>query len=387
MRACVPPTMLALTMLAACSPSGSGIAPAPSEAAPGFLIPAAAAQAPRHGSGQVLRLEPAVIVDATGFEQPMAASTLFLPHGWHSQGGVFWGREFLCTNGYAFNWQATAPDGSATIAVLPQERWESNNYGAAPSTPGCASAPFTTVRQYLQHAAQRWRPGARLLDFRPRPDIARELAHMNRSVPMPMGEARTWVEAGELLFAFQERGMQMRGTISAAVIFTLSRSSTGMGGTMDALTGSTLPVYAVAAPDGRLDFGFFEAIRRSIAANPQWERRIGRHNREIARVSIEESRRQADMLMRNNAEIARIRQEAWNSHQVSADRRAHEFGELLRGVETYADADAPGGTVALSRNYDHAWRLNDGSYILSNDAGFDPWRDLNLEGRRLSPAH
>jgi len=43
---------------------------------------AAAADPPR----SVLRFEKAMIVDATGFEAPMAATTLFLPAGWKTQG-------------------------------------------------------------------------------------------------------------------------------------------------------------------------------------------------------------------------------------------------------------------------------------------------------------
>ena len=27
--------------------------------------------------------------------------------------------------------------------------------------------------------------------------------------------------------------------------------------------------------------------------------------------------------------------------------------------------------------------LTDGTYVLSNDAGFEPWRDLGVEGKRL----
>ena len=32
--------------------------------------------------------------------------------------------------------------------------------------------------------------------------------------------------------------------------------------------------------------------------------------------------------------------------------------------------------------YDHAWRLNDGTYVLSSDSNFEPWRDLGVEGKR-----
>jgi hypothetical protein len=32
--------------------------------------------------------------------------------------------------------------------------------------------------------------------------------------------------------------------------------------------------------------------------------------------------------------------------------------------------------VQLSNLYDNAWRLNDGSYVLSNNVNFEPYRDL-----------
>jgi hypothetical protein len=71
------------------------------------------------------------------------------------------------------------------------------------------------------------------------------------------------------------------------------------------------------------------------------------------------------------------------SRASSDERRQREFGEVIKGVETYDDAQAPAGQVELSNLYDHAWRLNDGSYVLSNDPGFEPFRDLGLEGKRL----
>ena len=122
-----------------------------------------------------LHVERAVILDPTGFEAPMAASTLFLPSGWQTQGGVFWAREHMCTNGYNYNWTATSPDGTTTINVLPQERWETNNMTGAASTPGCQAAPYRNAQQYLQSVVQRWRPGARVLDFRVRQDLLQGL--------------------------------------------------------------------------------------------------------------------------------------------------------------------------------------------------------------------
>lgn len=329
-----------------------------------------------------LRLQPAVIIDANGFERPMGAITLFIPHGWHTQGGVEWGPQYLCTNGYAFNWMASAPDGSASITLLPQTGWSMSNYGAAGGSPGCPAAPYTSVRAYIEALLQRWRPGARPLDYRVRDDLQAEFARLNSRTPVAGGEMRTWVEAGELLFALEAGGRELRGTLAAAVIFSGSRVDYGMGA-MESISAQALPAWGVTAPNGRLDFGYFEAIRRSIRPNPRWEQLIAGHNRRIGQVALQESRKQAGIIADSNAEIARIRQESWNASQESADRRARQFSEALRGVQSYDDAKAAGGTVELSNLYSNAWRLNDGSYVLTNDASFDPYRDLQVEGQRL----
>ena len=61
------------------------------------------------------RFDRGVVVDATGFAQPMAAASLLIPHGWRMSGGVLWGQEFLCTNGSASTGRRprrTGPPGS-----------------------------------------------------------------------------------------------------------------------------------------------------------------------------------------------------------------------------------------------------------------------------------
>lgn len=333
-----------------------------------------------------LHVERAVILDATGFEQPMAAATLFLPAGWRAQGGVFWDQQFMCVNGFNYSWSAASPDGAMTVAIIPQEKWESNNYNAAPSTPGCQPAPYMNVRQYLEGSLQRYKPGAQVVDFRQRPDLAQEFAQMNSQTPTAMGEMRTWVEAGEIMVAFTEQGREMRGTMGAVVVFNLMHTNPVSGmGAMDALTGYAFPGYAATAPNGQLNLAFFEAVRKSIKVNPQWQARINKHNTAIGQVALEESRKRAAMISETSEYISKIRDDAWQASQESADRRAREFGELIKGVETYNDANAPGGQVELSSTYNNAWRLNDGSYVITDDPNFEPWRDLRVEGQRLDP--
>ena len=338
----------------------------------------------RNARRNVMRFERGVIVDPMGFAQPMAVSSLFIPYGWRTQGGVFWGQQFMCTNGYNFEWSATAPDGSAGIMVLPQAKWENSSYGTASSSPGCQSAPYTTARAWIEALAAQTFPGASIIDYRDRPDLVAQVGAAPQRQQMPMGESRSWTEAGEALIAFNGNGREMRGSVAAAVQFNLMITDMSSMGQqpMTAMTAFAHPAWAAYAPNGQFNFGFFEAIRRTLRPNQQWLAAISGHNNRIGQVAIEEGRKRAAMIAQSNEEIARIRQSVWDDRQRSADMRAREFGELMKGVESYKDANAPGGTVELSRT-DHAWRLNDGSYVLTDDPNFEPWRDLQLEGRRL----
>jgi hypothetical protein len=324
-------------------------------------------------------------MDMNGFEQPLPAVFAFVPMGWRAQGGVQWGQQFMCTNGYNFSWYAQSPDGLQTVAILPQQKWETNNYGAGASNPGCPSVPITSMPQYLQQLVASLKPGARVVNMRPRPDLAAKFSHMNMRTPSAMGEMRTWVESGEAQFSYNERGREMSGVVSATAVFSLSRmSGLSPGQTMDAVTGFVFPGFAATAPKGQLNLQFTEAIRQSFVPNPAWQAAIADHNARIARGAAQEIAKRAKMISEYNDYVSLIRKEVSDTRAASDERRQREFGELIRGNQNYDDANAPGGRVELSNMYDHAWRLNDGSYVLSNDAGFDPWKDLGLEGRQLS---
>jgi hypothetical protein len=348
--------------------------------------PAANPGAPR---ADVVRLVPQIIVDATGFAQPMAAASIFVPHGWRTDGGVFWARDFMCTNGYNFMWTAYAPDQSMSVGIAPQAAWEMNSMGAAPTRPGCQLQQIQSVRQHLEMQIGAAFRGARILDYRDRPDLIREIGFQPSRTPMPAGEIRKWAEGGEALFAFSLNGRDMRGSMAAIVQFDLNISDYSQvagglpGSRTEFLSGFAHPAWVATAPNGQFNFAFFEALRKSIKTNPEWSKAIAGHNTRIALKALEISRRDAAAIQENRDYIAKLRQDTWNAQQESADRRFREFGEALRGVETYKDEWGPGGERELSGYYNHAWRLRDGTYVLTDDANFDPWRDLKLEGQKL----
>lgn len=396
------PALVIAVLLAACAKSSADMPETDNVAGEGLapggtgVVMAAAAQPNGAGNrdkarprGNLLRLQPGIIVDATGFAQPMAAASIFIPHGWKTEGGVYWARDFMCTNGYNFLWSATAPDGAMSIGIAPQTAWEMNSMGAAPTRPGCQIQQIQSARQYLETQVRSFIRDARILDYRDRPDLLREIGFQPSRTPMPAGEIRKWAEGGEILFAFNQNGRDMRGSMAAVVQFdhNISDYSQLAGGApgsrTEFLSAYAHPGWVATAPNGQFNFSFFEALRKSIKTNPQWARAIAGHNTRIAQVALQESRKRAAAVQETNDYIAKLRQETWNAQQESADRRAREFGEVIRGVETYKDEWGPGGQRELSGYYNHAWRLNDGTYVMTDDANFDPWRDLQLQGTKL----
>lgn len=247
------------------------------------------------------------------------------------------------------------------------------------------SAAITSIQQYLQQIMSGIAQDARVVGVRPRPDLAAKFQHLNNQTPSPTGEMRTWVESGEVQFTYSQQGREMNGVIAATVVFSLMRNSAlGAGQTMEALTGFAYPAFAASAPAGQLNLQFVEAIRQSFLPNPQWQARISQHNSAIFQVDQAEARKRSAAVSEYNDYVSRIRQETADMRAQSEERRQRQFGEVIKGVQTYDDNNAPGGRVELSSLYDNAWRLNDGTYVLSNDSGFEPGRDLGLDGRRLA---
>lgn len=330
-----------------------------------------------------LRVKQAEIVDANGFERPLVASTILVPADWRVEGGVFWRTAATaCGKGYNFDWRATSPDGSTGIQILPMEQWQWNSWGM-PDPMGCPTAQITSARDYIEDLVRRTRPGARILDFRERTDIEEELQQFNRTTPMPMGQAQSWVDVGEALIAYRQNGVDMRETVASAVVFNVTRiePSMGMPGS-EAWSGATLPGYAVRAPNGSLDFRMAEMIRKSIRSGPQWAARIAQHNAKIAGIQIQGARDRSRMIAQTGEEIRQMQADSWRLYNESGDRLARERAETIRGVETYDDP-YHGGTVQLDNTYENAWQLNDGTYVLTDDASFEPYRIFGMDGRRL----
>lgn len=348
---------------------------------------ASAQSGPIPGASQgTLHAKLVEVIDSTGFGQPLVAFSILVPADWRPEGGVVWsGTADPCGGmGYNFHWQATSPDGRSGVAIVPTANWQFSTTGMAGST-GCPPQQIASVGDYLQAVAQQYRPGAQILDFRPRPDLAQQFQHLNSSTPMPLGEMRSWVESGEVLIGYPAEGGEMRETIAGTVVLNVMRTEAMSGmPASEYWSGGSMPGFAVRAPAGQLDFQFAEAMRKSIRSGPEWSQRIAQHHARMNGIALKGSKERAAINRQHYEDMSRIRQESWQSWNESSDRMHRETVETIRGVETYDDP-YNGGTVELDNTYENAWQLNDGSYVLTDDPSFEPYAVFGQDGQRLQP--
>ncbi len=344
----------------------------------------------------VTSMQSATILDATGFGQPMPAMHIEIPKGWSMQGGVEWNRSVECIgNTYAFNWTASSADGMHGIGLFPGLTWqvESAPGGTVALNP-CPAAPMRSAREYLEFLARQSRPGARMLDFRARPELA-EAMRTSQPTQNP-GPAQVRFDSGELLIGYDLQGIPMRESLVATI--TISE----LQGTIVAW--SDIPM-SLRAPDGLLDFTILEHVRRSSQLDKRWGEQLIAWSRQAVEMlnqrqvrSIQEwhSRRMSEinlagmtarhqLRMDTINEIGRINNQIVASNDASTSRQHEAFKDYIQEVQPWRDPTS-GQQIDLSIHYANAWQLGDGRQFLTNDTNFDPNRDLGITGYRLEQA-
>jgi len=332
-----------------------------------------------------LRFEPTAIIDHGGFGQPMVAMTLFVPQGWRTEGGVVWGNQHACTNGYAIQWKALAPDQLHGALILPQQSWEFNSNNGPAANINCTIAQIYDVESYLRLLLQEIQPAAQNVTFRHRPDLLTEFPQSQTQKAWEFGIQQSWVETGDLVFEFSQQGVLMQGVLAAAVIFEKTITNTQVFQS-EATFARALPAYGTFAPKGQYNPSLFRAIRKSLTPDAFWDQEIAKHNATMNGINLKGFADRAKISADTNREIGEIIRNSWEQQQVSSDRRAREFLEVIRETETWNDTSAAGGQVELSGHYNHAWKLEDGTYILTDQAGFNPLQQLGISGTQLQVA-
>lgn len=357
------------------------------------LAPAAAADLP----AGALRVQVAQMVDRQGFEKPMPALTMLVPAGWRHQGDVQWKVGIACQRPYQPRLEAVAPDGVGAIVLAPGEGWGANSFG--PVGQGCPQATHASAEQYLAAWVRQHRPGAQWLDYRLRPERHREgPAH---SFPGG-GTMRSWVETGQALIGYEVQGRPVRETLAVSVSFFQSTIPMVNRAPMQTVVGESFGVLAWRAPAGTLDLRQFDAVWQTLRAEPEWKSRIDAGMAQMARENAETQakiaqikrdmnaetmahiRRRGEIMANTRAEVSAIYSGIQRDRSASQDRMHADNVRTLREVDVYRGSSGP--AVELPHHYKNHWKLDDGSYVLTDSHSFDPGRDLGVQGERLQLA-
>jgi hypothetical protein len=344
-----------------------------------------------------LRVQPLQIIDRQGFEKPMLAYTMFVPAGWRTEAGVRWNVQAPCARPYQPVFKAEAPDGRAVLELTPGEGWGRSSMG--PLAPGCPTAAFSSAEQYLQAWLQRHRPGARLIEMKPRPDKAMRMPPMQA----PGIESRQLQDAAQALIETSQQGRTQRELLVTVVKLNQMRMA-GLGGgpPMETVSGESGGVLAWRADGAGPDARAFDALWSSFRRAPEWnariqganqqmaqenaatQQRIGQIQHEGAMDSLRQQAQRGEQAHQTRQEIAAMQSQGYRDRQNSQDGQHQATVQAVRGVMPWRDAG--GATVELPNHFRHAWKLKDGSYLLTDDANFDPAKQLKIDGEALRSA-
>lgn len=317
------------------------------------------------------------LIDRNGFERPMPALTLDLPVGWSMQGGVTWNGEGRCASSPRYEMRASSPDGTQAVEILPAEAWQFSNLPTMGIDMPCANWRIDNVRDYLQSLVQRKRPGARILDYRPRPEL------ITFQPPPSTGQDRYWKESGEMLIAYSLNGAEVREDIGTTVTFHRTvLPGMGPGDERIFIDGISSPALTVRAPEGKLDMSLLGRIHQSSRPDPQWQARMDQHNTQLARQGLKGQIARGQDSYRTSQDVADINQRTWQAGQDSSDGIQRATVDSINNVQRYQDPTT-GGEVQLDNRYDHAYRTGDGTTIQSNDPNLNQQGALGADAEEL----
>jgi len=288
-------------------------------------------------------MQTVTVEDLNGFGRPIPAATVQIPAGWRAQGGIRWDRSTDCVaNQMRFNWLATAADGRSAYEIMPGLSWQLA--GTETEFNACPAVSLNSARAFLERVVQQRHPGARMIQFRDRPDLAQQLT----AGPQANPNARARVEGGQVLIGYRDGNIEMREVLTATVSFSEFQGN---------VVGGTATVSALRAPEGKLDFALSDQINGSMKADRQWVPMMMQatrqaleqisqkqqnaiaiwHNGRMGDINRRGAADRAALSLQSNREVAQIYSNVWKNGQATDERILRRSLEAVGEYDTYAD--------------------------------------------------
>ncbi len=363
--------------------------------------------APPPARSGAMRMRIVKIMDAQGWGQPVEVARLLVPSDWRVEGGVQWTQNMTrCPqNIIQARWRATSPDGLTGFEILPQYSWawsddplqQQTMQQSAANGLACDAIPLMNPADFLgRMVVPRVRQQSRVVATEPLPALSQVEQQKMAAGYAPMiqqGLLRgVRAEAGRVRVQHAIGGQPveewMSATIATVAAPTANSAALMNGGV--AMTASNFSVMAYRvigtwAPRGQLEqqSKLFATMLASLRGNPQYEAAVGRWLISMGRIQQQGAIDRHRIWREAQEYISNSIQQTYRENQVVQDRMAEQFGQTIRGVETYIDPRS-NERVELVGGYTAAWSNGKGEYILSESPNFNPAVEFKEDWRPMS---
>jgi hypothetical protein len=351
------------------------------------------------------------VMDSQGWGEPVEAFRMLIPSDWKSEGGVRWVPNVGCpSNILQLQFRATAPDGVTGIEFLPAYNWVAADepmtqqilQQQAQNGQGCQPGPAVGAADFLRGmVVPQIRRGAQILSAERLEGATRTLQQsfqaMNQQFAANNLPVSRTGDAGRVRIAYNAGQREVEEWISANVVATISMMMSTAGAMQGDLNAKTRTyqftgqdVLVSRAPRGQLEANgeLFALMFGSVQVNPQYLAAVTQFFANIARINQQAVADRQRIWRDAQTHIEKSRAETYAYQQQVQDRTNEQFGQTIRGVESYVDPRS-NERLELSANFNQAWRHPNGDVLLSNSPNFDPrvvlqddWRELKKEQAR-----
>ncbi len=328
-------------------------------------------------------------MDEHGFERPMPAAAMLIPLDWQFQGAANWNIKDSC-NTVQITARATGPDGRA-FEVFPAYNWswaddptflrQAFAQKAQFGTHACDVQPPVGAADYAKQIIAKIRPNVRIASIEPAPELMEKLQDQARQTEQGAAQYRLQMhvrpDVVKARLKYTLNGQPVEEWILVATVITATTGPSYNVRTMQMTQANSYScratMVAERAPQGQLDANakFFDLIGSTYHLDSAWQSRIIGNAQAIQQIELKGIRDRSAIITKNAEDIRKIQQQGYENQQRVQDQGFKEFDQVIRGVESYRNPNS-GETVELDSAYGHAWVSGNGTYLLSDQAGFDP---------------
>ena len=329
-----------------------------------------------------LRLKPVSVVDRNAPNGPTEAFSTLIPADWQTEGGVNWSPPNGCRQGPRIEWAAHSPDKLYSVSMLPTFTWGWTQGGVAA---GCVRGNFQDAEQAVRYLFDN-APGlqTKILDVSRPPELRPIADMMTKQAQAGMAMGRAMADVALIKVRANDGDVETDSYLIAISSHYETSMPDGWGGVMTSGGGQLAALIGMSTPVGKLDdyHPAIPLIMSNFRVNERWNRDVLNWWADLRRRRGEAFRAATASIAETNSDILDSMNDSFRRRQNMSDRGQAELVESVWNTETYA---TPDGDRSFSAMYDQAWRLDDGSYVLTNDAFYNPSRDSGMDGERLRP--